>query len=38
MTYAIEVKSLSKSISDTVILNNISMRVKQGEIYGFLGS
>lgn len=38
MTYAIEVKGLSKSICGTVILNNISMRVKQGEIYGFLGA
>lgn len=38
MTYAIEVESLSKSIGDTTILNNISMRVKRGEIYGFLGA
>lgn len=38
MSYAIEVENLSKSIGDTVILNNISMRVRQGEIYGFLGA
>lgn len=38
MTYAIEVESLSKSIGDNVILNDITMRVKQGEIYGFLGA
>lgn len=38
MSYAIEVENLSKSIGDTVILNNISMRVRQGEVYGFLGA
>lgn len=38
MSYAIEVENLSKSIGDTVILNNISMRVRHGEIYGFLGA
>lgn len=38
MTYAIEVDNLSKSIDNHDILNNISMRVKKGEIYGFLGA
>jgi len=38
MTYSIEVESLSKSVGDTLILNDITMRVKQGEIYGFLGA
>jgi ABC-2 type transport system ATP-binding protein len=38
MTYAIEVENLSKSIGNNVILNDITMRVKQGEIYGFLGA
>ncbi len=38
MTYAIEIDSLSKSIDGNIILNDITMRVKQGEIYGFLGA
>ena len=38
MTYAIEVESLSKSIGNIEILKDITMRVKQGEIYGFLGA
>ena len=38
MTYAIEVDGLSKSIGGNTILNNITMRVKRGEIYGFLGA
>lgn len=36
MTYAIEVENLSKVIGDNVILNDITMRVRQGEIYSFL--
>lgn len=38
MTYAIDVKELSKTIGKQTILNNISMRVKSGEFYGFLGA
>lgn len=38
MAYAIEVDGLLKSINGNVILNNINMRVKTGEIYGFLGA
>lgn len=38
MTYALETCHLSKSIDGTPILNDITMRVKQGEIYGFLGA
>ncbi|APH14691.1 ABC transporter family protein [Clostridium sporogenes] len=38
MTYAIETDCLSKSIGNHVILKDITMRVKQGEIYGFLGA
>ena len=34
--YAIETCRLSKSIKGQIILDNISMKVKQGEIYGFL--
>ncbi len=36
--YAIETCRLSKSIKGQIILDNISMKVKQGEIYGFLGA
>ncbi|MCR1975462.1 ATP-binding cassette domain-containing protein [Clostridium sporogenes] len=38
MNYAIETDCLSKSIGNHVILKDITMRVKQGEIYGFLGA
>ena len=38
MTYSIEVRHLSKSIDGVPILKDISMKVKQGEIYGFLGA
>ena len=38
MIYAIEVDSLSKSIEGNLILNNITLNVKRGEIYGFLGA
>ena len=36
--YAIEVQHLSKSIDGSPILNNICMKVKKGEIYGFMGA
>lgn len=38
MTYAIEVDGLSKSINGNMLLNDIIMKVKQGEVYGFLGA
>ena len=38
MTYAVETSHLSKSIDGSVILNDVTLRVKQGEIYGFLGA
>ena len=38
MTYAVETCHLSKTIDDSPILNDITMGVKQGEIYGFLGA
>jgi len=38
MTYAIEVAGLSKSINGNIILNDITLRVKKGEVYGFLGA
>jgi len=34
---AIEVEGLTKSFGDKVVVRNLSMRVKQGQIYGFLG-
>lgn len=36
--YALQVKCLSKKIGAHTILNDISMNVKNGEIYGFLGA
>ena len=38
MTYAVETCHLSKSIDGRAILNDVTLRVKQGEIYGFLGA
>ena len=38
MTYAVETRHLSKTIDGSPILNDITMGVKQGEIYGFLGA
>jgi len=38
MTYAVETCHLSKSIDGSAILNDVTLRVKQGEIYGFLGA
>ena len=38
MTNAVEVRHISKSIEGSLILNDICMSVKQGEVYGFLGA
>jgi ABC-2 type transport system ATP-binding protein len=35
--YIIDVKNITKSFGDKVVVNDIAMRVKPGEIYGFLG-
>ena len=35
--FAIETDSLTKCFGDVLAVNNVSLRVKQGEIYGFLG-
>ncbi|MFK8250938.1 ABC transporter ATP-binding protein [Ancylobacter terrae] len=35
--YAIEVEGLRKSFGDRVVVRDLSMRVKRGQIYGFLG-
>lgn len=37
MNYAIEIDHFSKFFGDVQAVNDISLRVKQGEIYGFLG-
>lgn len=37
MNYAIETNGLSKFYGDVHAVNNVNLRVKQGEIYGFLG-
>jgi len=36
-TVAVEVEGLTKSFSGKVVVRNLSMRVKRGHIYGFLG-
>jgi ABC-2 type transport system ATP-binding protein len=35
--YAIDVRNVSKSFDGKVVVNNVSIQVKRGEIYGFLG-
>ncbi len=35
--YSIETKSLTKSFGDVIAVNDISLSVKNGEIFGFLG-
>ncbi len=35
--YVIDVSGLTKSFGHKVVVNNLSMRVRRGEIYGFLG-
>ena len=35
--YSIETKSLTKSFGDETAVNDISLSVKDGEIFGFLG-
>jgi ABC-2 type transport system ATP-binding protein len=37
MEFAIETNGLSKFYGEVHVVNNVSLRVKQGEIYGFLG-
>jgi len=37
MLYSIETKSLTKSFGDVTAIDNISLSVKNGEIFGFLG-
>ncbi len=36
--YAIQIHDLSKAINGDIILSDITMNVKKGEIYGFLGA
>ncbi len=35
--YAIDVEGVTKTFGDKTVVNGISMRVRKGEIYGFLG-
>jgi ABC-type transport system involved in cytochrome c biogenesis ATPase subunit len=35
--YAIDVRDLNKSFGDKHVVNNVSLRVRKGEIFGFLG-
>lgn len=35
--YVIDVRGITKSFGEKVVVNDISMRVRPGEIYGFLG-
>jgi len=36
-SYAIEIKDLTKKFKDLVAVNNLSLNVKKGEIFGLLG-
>ena len=33
----LEIKSLSKKFDDKVVLNNVSLEINKGDIYGILG-
>ena len=35
--YAIDVQGLNKHFGDKHVVNDVSMRVRRGEIFGFLG-
>ena len=35
--YAIDVQDLNKRFGDKHVVNNVSMQVRKGEIFGFLG-
>ena len=35
--YAIDVKNITKSFGDKIVVNNVDMQVRYGGIYGFLG-
>ena len=35
--YVIDVKNVSKHFGDKLAVNNISLKIKKGEIFGFLG-
>lgn len=35
--YVIETENLTKTFGDTTVVNNINLKVKKGEIFGFLG-
>lgn len=35
--YVIDVKNLSKKFNDKVVVNHIDLKVKKGEVFGFLG-
>lgn len=35
--YIIELRNICKSFGDTVVLNNVNLQVKRGDIYGVLG-
>lgn len=35
--YAVDVQGLTKSFGGKVVVSDVSMRIRQGEIYGFLG-
>ena len=37
LEYAIDVHNLNKHFGDKHAVNNVSMRVRKGEIFGFLG-
>lgn len=37
MSYILETKELTKKYSNTTVVDNVSLTVKQGDIYGFVG-
>ena len=38
MAYAVEAEQLTRRFGDFIAVNNVSLKVTQGEIFGFLGA
>lgn len=37
MNYILEINNLTKTYSRKKVIDNVNMKIKKGEIYGFLG-
>lgn len=37
MDYVVQTNGLTKKVKDKVLVSNVNLHIKKGEIYGFLG-